>query len=141
MTGMDEARRISLSSTRWRNLALVILVAATVSGVAWLRLNNSALGLSPEIVAFGPNPVVHNQPFNQQPSGESAIWVKLNKQAEEDFVLVLDGHELATVVAGDLLTAAVPPTLFSKPGSLQLWVEATRQGDKVHSKPVAFKVN
>ena len=29
-----------------------------------------------EIVAFGPNPVQVGQPFNVQPDGTSAIWVR-----------------------------------------------------------------
>ena len=96
--------------------------------------------LDTKIVAFGPNPVVHAQPFNQQPNGESAIWVKLDRPAAQDSVLVLAGEQLATVVSGDLLTAAVPTNLFSSSGSLQLWVETVRHGREERSKPVTFEV-
>jgi hypothetical protein len=96
--------------------------------------------LDTKIVAFGPSPVLHAQPFNLQPNGESAIWVKLDRPAAQDFFLVLEGSRLATFVSGDVLTAAVPSKLFSNPGSLQLLVEAVRNARKAQSKPVSFEV-
>jgi hypothetical protein len=96
--------------------------------------------LGAEIVAFGPSPVVHGQPFNQQPGGGSAIWVKLDRAAGQDVTLVFGNEQLTTVVSGDLLTALVPPKLFSAPGSPQLLVEAVRQGRPLRSKPVSFEV-
>jgi hypothetical protein len=66
--------------------------------------------------------------------------VKLDRPAAQDFVFVLAGEQLATVVSGDLLTAAVPSKLFNSPGSLQLLVEAVRHARKAPLKPVIFKV-
>ena len=114
------------------------VVAEAVSTPRMDRKDVAALDT--KIVAFGPNPVVHAQPFNQQPNGESAIWVKLDRPAAQDSVLVLAGEQLATVVSGDLLTAAVPTNLFSSSGSLQLWVETVRHGREERSKPVTFEV-
>ena len=49
--------------------------------------------LDAKIVAFGPTPVVHAQPFNRQPNGESAIWVKLDRPGSTGFYLVMAGEE------------------------------------------------
>jgi peptidoglycan/LPS O-acetylase OafA/YrhL len=135
---------LSVIRQNWRGVALPVLITVVAIlgfNVSTLRLNSiDAAALDTKIVAFGPTPVVHAQPFNQQPNGESAIWVKLDRPAGQDFVLVFADERLATVVSGDLLTAAVPQKLFSAPGLLQLWVETVRQGRKARSKPVTFEV-
>jgi hypothetical protein len=92
------------------------------------------------IVAFGPNPVDHGRPFNVQPGGQSAIWVRLDRAADPDYRLVLADTALATVVDGNLLTAAVPDALFAAPGALPLTVEAIRNGRRFRSAPAAFIV-
>ena len=144
--GKLQPNRTALSVIRWNWLGVALPVLITVVailgfGVSTLRLNSiDAVALDTEIAAFGPTPIVHGQPFNQQPNGESAIWVKLDRPAAQDFVLVLAGERLATIVRGDLLTAAVPPKLFSSRGSLPLWVEAVRNARKAKSKPVSFDV-
>jgi hypothetical protein len=96
--------------------------------------------LPADIVAFGPNPVDHGRPFNVQPGGQSAIWVRLDRPADPDYTLVLADTKLATVVDGDLLTAAVPDALFAAPGSLPLAIEATRTGRRFRSAPASFVV-
>jgi hypothetical protein len=92
------------------------------------------------IVAFGPNPVDHGRPFNVQPGGQSAIWVRLDGPADPDYTLVLADTVLATVVDGNLLTAAVPDGLFAEPGALLLSIEAVRAGRRLRSSPVSFLV-
>jgi peptidoglycan/LPS O-acetylase OafA/YrhL len=128
----------------WRGVALpVITVLAALLGltIAMARLDRidaGALGI--EITAFGPNPVIQAQSFNIQPNGKSAIWVQLNRPAGSNFVLVLAGEHLETVVRGELLTAAVPPKLFGSPGSLPLFVESVQHARRMRSNSVEFIV-
>jgi hypothetical protein len=103
--------------------------------------NSSTLPMLPaRIVSFGPNPVDHGRPFNQQPNGQSAIWVKLDRQADPDFVLAVDGLPLTTHVEGGTLTAAMPSQFFEKPGKHLLRVQVARGGKVGMSPPVSFVV-
>jgi hypothetical protein len=94
----------------------------------------------PGIVRVGPNPVDHGHPFNQQPNGQSAIWIELDRRADSDFVLALDGLPLATYVRDDILTAVIPDHFFEKPGTHWLRVRVTRGNISGESAPVAFVV-
>ena len=80
----------------WQGVALpVMLTLAAFVGlhIATAQLNAHPVALLPvQIVAYGPIPVVHGQPFNVQPNGGSAIWVKLDQSADKDFNLVLAGY-------------------------------------------------
>jgi hypothetical protein len=131
------------TSSRWRLGALLVLIAVVAVLAFMVVLRLISVGTLPEdiqIVSFGPNPVVHAQPFNQQAGGESAIWAKVDRPVgKEVLVLVLAGERLKTDLDGDLLTltAKVPPQLVSNPGSLQLWIEDAQE---VRSKPVVFEV-
>jgi len=59
------------------------------------------------VEAWGPHQVHTGSPFNLQPGGESAFWVKTNC-ALDGSTLIFDGVPLQTVVEKDLLTAQVP---------------------------------
>jgi peptidoglycan/LPS O-acetylase OafA/YrhL len=135
------------SSTIRRNwIGLAIPVIVTIIAVVGFMSTTghikqmAAAPLDVEIVAFGPTPVVHAVPFNQQPNGQSAIWVKLNNPARQNFVLFLDDTPLTTIVEGDLLTAPVPAKLFETPGSRALFVQAVEGTQKLQSKPADFEV-
>ena len=125
-------------------LALPCLVALAALGglaatTAWpVSLPEASLPVS--IVSYGPTPVSHGRPFNVQPSGRSAIWVRIDGQSAPDMVLALGETRLTTVADGDLLTAAVPATLFAHPAVLPLSVEALRAGVRLRSPAVSFPV-
>lgn len=93
-----------------------------------------------KIVGFGPSPVVHGQPFNVQPNGDSAIWVRVDKPADPKGVLVLDGQPLKTMVNKDLLTAVVPVSVIATPGPKPLLVEFDSGSQKIQSPAVSFIV-
>jgi hypothetical protein len=84
-----------------------------------------------QIVDFGPREVILGQPFNVQPSGESAIWVRVKNA--DDAVIELGHERLRTAIdeGGTLLTAAVPAVLLQKAGELPLFVENRRSGERV----------
>jgi peptidoglycan/LPS O-acetylase OafA/YrhL len=116
-------------------LALVGLASATIRPA---ELPTAALPV--DIVAVGPTPVTHGEPFNVQPGGYSAIWAHLDRPATPDMRLVLGKTRLTTVVDKNLLTAAVPGRLFERAGALPLTVEALRNGRRLRSAAVSFAV-
>lgn len=120
---------------------LVVGIAAVGFAVSTQRLNTmGAFPLSAEIQSFGPRRVVHGQPFNQQPNGESALWVKLDRSAGKHLVLVLAGEKLTTKVRENFLSATVPSRLVGNPGPLPLLVEGIRYGRLARTKPVTLEV-
>lgn len=117
----------------WLVPALIALMAL---GLLWERTQGSP---RVRIVDFGPTPVTHGQPFNVQPNGVSAMWVRIDKTADSDDVLVLGGVPLETTRAGHVLTAFVPLSVFATPGPKPLLV----QSDGTHrarSSAVSFIV-
>jgi hypothetical protein len=72
------------------------------------------------IVAFGPTQVTRDTPFNVQPDGASAIWLRVDRYPDPATKISLAGAVLDTVVQGDLLTAPVPGPLTAHPGRIPL---------------------
>ena len=91
-----------------------------------------------EIVDFGPQPVRCGQPFEVQPNGNSAIWVRSSRRCEPGSMLRLDGVDLDTVVRNTLLTALVPEALVAAPGDLELLI--VRPDKSPLSSPVRFEI-
>lgn len=110
-----------------------LVPASAIALVVISSLSGCSRKDSVRIVGFGPTPVEHGKPFNVQPDGSSAIWVRADKPVDARDVLVLDGHPLPTVITGDLLTAVVPSALTSSPGPKPLSIEldSQRQGPAV----------
>ena len=95
------------------------------SGWAKLRSMTSASFWTPRvepiaIVAFGPSPVTADTPFNVQPNGASAIWVRVDRYPEPGVQISLNGTVLPTELMGDVVTALVPGELTAHPGSAPL---------------------
>lgn len=74
------------------------------------------------IQAFGPTEVVAGKPFNVQPDGSSAMWVRLSSSANRKSSIVFQNRKLKTVAAGHVLTAKVPAELFVNPGEVDIYV-------------------
>ena len=74
------------------------------------------------IQAFGPTPVVAGKPFNVQPDGSSAMWMRLSSSANAKTSIVFRNQKLKTVAAGNLLSARVPAELFASPGEVDIYV-------------------
>lgn len=91
-------------------------------GIAeWTRRFLSTPAPGPiEIVAFGPRPVQAAKPFNVQPSGVSAMWLRAARRIPADCRLRLGGRDLATAINLDRATAAVPAEMTERPGELPL---------------------
>lgn len=78
-----------------------------------------------EIVAFGPE-IVAGQPFNVQPDGGSALWLRTSRLAPPKTGIRLGDTALATVINGTTLTAAVPASLTAEAGRLPLVLTGPR---------------
>jgi hypothetical protein len=91
-----------------------------------------------EIVAYGPSPVRCGEPFEVQPDGSSALWVRTARRPAPNWRIRLDGAILPTVVRNTLLTSKVPPELTRVPGGLEL-VLVSADGTP-RSGPVTFDV-
>ena len=92
----------------------------------------------PELVSFGPENITAGKPFNQQPSGCSAMWLN-TANATQWTVVVFDNHELETTVTKpSLVTAIVPPELFSNPGDIKIYLKNRLTG--AVSKPMIVKI-
>ena len=88
-----------------------------------------------EIVNFGPNEVSAGKPFNVQPTGESAMWIKASRPVGPDSKIVIGETRLPTVISGDVLTAVVPVPLYSEAGQKHLTIEELRDGRWTMAKP------
>jgi hypothetical protein len=82
------------------------------------------------VQSWGPNRSISGQPFNEQPGGASAFWVKTDC-ALPGAELVLDGVPLKTTVRENLLTASVPAGHRLEPGQYELIIRAAGSGTPV----------
>ena len=90
------------------------------------------------IVAFGPSPVTANTPFNVQPNGASAIWVRVDCHPEPGVQISLNGTVLHTELDGDVVTAPVPGELTARPGSIPLLIIGPDGSER--SNTVSFEI-
>ena len=74
------------------------------------------------IQVFGPARIVAGKPFNVQPDGSSAMWVRRPSSLGATSSIVFRNRKLKTVAVGDLLTATVPAELFASPGQAEFYV-------------------
>lgn len=94
-----------------------------------------------KIVNWGPRKTKAGVPFNVQPGGAAALWIRMNQSLDGSRAWIqfadatMQGH-----VSGNLVTAAVPPVLYVKPGIYAIRV-VVRKGDATHhSNEVRFTV-
>jgi GT2 family glycosyltransferase len=75
-----------------------------------------------DIVALGPGRMPRGVPFNVQPDGSSALWVRLSRRAAPGWRLQLGGTLLETTHRGAVLTARVPLQVIAAAGELDLLI-------------------
>jgi hypothetical protein len=73
-----------------------------------------------DIADFGPRTVRRGRPFQVQPDGSSAIWVRSTRRSAPGSKLRLGGVDLDTAITNTLLTAVVPEALTARPGDVAL---------------------
>ncbi len=83
-----------------------------------------------KMVKMGPTMIKAGQDFNVQPEGFSALWVEAENATKTTVVVWGDTQLKSSVKVPDLVTAAVPKELYSKPGKFQISLLETKTGFK-----------
>jgi hypothetical protein len=90
-----------------------------------------------KISSYGPDEVVAGKPFNVQPDGQAAVWVRVDRSlAGSEASIYLNDERLDSAVSADLITASVPAKLYAKPGTYVLRVTGVQNGVSFQSDPV-----
>jgi hypothetical protein len=99
------------------NTLRATLHRSSARGIASLEATGPEAQLL-DIVAFGPNPVQVGQPFNVQPNGASAIWVRAYKNIPSGSRIRLGDSILNTLIDGPFASAEVPISIIQVAGNL-----------------------
>ena len=83
-----------------------------------------------KMVKMGPTTIKAGQDFNVQPEGFSALWVEAENATKTTVVVWGETQLKSAVKVPDLVTAAVPKELYSKPGKFQISLLETTTGVK-----------
>jgi peptidoglycan/LPS O-acetylase OafA/YrhL len=133
--GIGSPRQLKKAVAVAAGCAVAILIAIASGGLSpgdgprAVEGQKAVEGLG-TIEAFGPEEVVARKPFNVQPDGSSAMWVRLSSSVNARSSIVFRNFRLKTVVSGNLLTAVVPNELFAQPGAADIYVV-----DETYSPP------
>jgi peptidoglycan/LPS O-acetylase OafA/YrhL len=101
--------------------AASFMVCSLLAGTGYFLLPTIIGRSQPmEIVDFGPRDVVRGQPFNQQPSGNSAVWIRANRSVPAGTRIKFGEALLNTVLNDAVLTAEVPDALLAQPGPVPI---------------------
>ncbi|WP_103875361.1 hypothetical protein [Bosea lathyri] len=106
-------------------------------GRVWLR--DGAMRPPPTrvpVLDYGPRSARVGVPFNQQPNGQSALWIKLDRNIGGGAVVRLDGRDLPAVVTDGGVSALVPADALKQPGQHELKVVNTLRN--AESDPVTL---
>jgi hypothetical protein len=142
----DEACLDAQSNIEIPPVEVCHLVRVTGNGPNNPRQHNNretpgvTLEMKARILAYGPTEIVHAEPFNRQPNGSSAIWIKMDRPADPRSVVMLGGTKLVTFVNGESIAALVPDDVIAQPQDFQLSVEIVSEGSISRSNVVSFKI-
>jgi len=97
--------------------------------------------MATQIVDFGPKWSRAGESINQQPNGDSAIWLKLDGTPGEGTSVVMAGRRLETVIGPGLATARVDPAILARAGDKLIFLERRTPEAIEHSSSVVLKVS
>src|SRR5579864_8260764 len=63
------------------------------------------------IVDFGPQDIRANVPFNVQKDGQSALWIKMNRNVADKTYVMINGVRLNSYSNANVVTLTVPSAL------------------------------
>lgn len=100
------------------------------AGLKGMQVRLKLLEAPMRILDWGPRDIVAGEPFNVQPDGSNALWVK-TRHAPLDTVIEVGGVSLRSSVnsAGERLMALVPAELTSQPCRLKLILRSAETGE------------
>lgn len=108
-------------------------------GTVWIRDPASAVPERREtIVAYGPEKATLGVPFNRQPSGESALWIKLSAPAGLGATILFDDLPLKTFVDGANVSALVPADVLAVAG--RYWLKVVNANSGLSTNAVLFEI-
>ena len=91
--------------------------------------------------AGGLNHTKAGEAFNVQPDGSAALWIRFDRTLADDEAAVdFGGTMLPGNLSGNVVTAAVPASLYAKPGVFMVHVVARKDMQSVRSNDVRFTV-
>ncbi|SAK76493.1 acyltransferase 3 [Caballeronia temeraria] len=79
--------------------------------------------LTVRIVDFGPKESKKGTPFNEQPDGTFAIWLKLDGVPPTGTTVYLAGHKLDTFITAGVATANISPSIIATAGEKSVYLE------------------
>lgn len=86
------------------------------------RLQKISTLLPPlKIVNYGPKESRLGEPFNLQPTGNSAIWIQ-GEGVRNNVKIVFNGEKLSSAVSGQSLSAEIPSALLQKAGKIEIYL-------------------
>ena len=93
----------------------------------------------PILKEFGPTQTTRSSPFNVQPDGSSALWIR-TENCENSCVLVFADLDIPVTAnpEGTLVTAIIPRKLFDTPGDKTVFIK-NKNSEKI-SEVANFKV-
>jgi hypothetical protein len=93
------------------------------------------------VTRFGPNNIRAQTPFNVQATGDSAMWLMVDRPLKGEVYVMVDGTRLPTFHHDNLVTFALPKSKYSKPGSYPMYVISISAGTVSKSNTVEFVVH
>ncbi|CAO3440077.1 hypothetical protein [Azospirillum argentinense] len=88
--------------------------------------------------AYGPTVTEAGKPFNPQPDGSSALWLRTSSRLHPGAYALLDDIPLTSTVAGNILSALVPRRLIEAPG--RRWLQVIDGEGNMRTDPVPFDI-
>jgi sterol desaturase/sphingolipid hydroxylase (fatty acid hydroxylase superfamily) len=120
-------------------LGLALAIAVAVLVMPALRGTSQSEPAAVQITDFGPNPVKQGEPFNVQPNGNSAIWIKTSSAVSRNTGVMIGSARLTSVAIHDWgMTAAVQGDVTESAGKKPLRLVAPDGTSR--SNEVSFEV-
>jgi hypothetical protein len=139
--GTESSRFVTWASAYMAYVKEHYPVSVPIAGVgtAWLlHPADPARARIETVEAYGPTGTQAGEAFNRQPDGSSALWLRL-PGLRPTASLRFDGRPLASAIAGDGISAVVPPELFATPG--RHWLQVVDEAFNMRTTPVPFDVS
>jgi peptidoglycan/LPS O-acetylase OafA/YrhL len=121
-------------------LCVVFLACATMGWASTRVAVTPVSTLDVRILAFGPEQARAGKSFNVISTGQSAIWLKVDKRPPDGTTIMFDGQALDTELAPTTVTAVVPLALVAWPGDKKIYLEHRLPGLRAQSAPVFMHV-
>ncbi|MDD0809545.1 acyltransferase [Curvibacter sp. RS43] len=141
-----------VSSLGWaqalkRHRTLTVFLVSLLAVCLGARWASNAWDMAPlqamptQLIDFGPRESRAGVPFNQQPNGRSALWIKIEgAPPPEGSVVVMDGKRLSTQISPGMVTAEVPKSVLWSTGDKSIYIERRRVSGIERTEAVQMRI-